>query len=91
MEKLRKRIATGLADARLAKGLSQSQLATRTGLMPSAVSHFELGRRMPTVNNLLRLADALDISLDSLFGRDSNRTPKGLAKSKPRGTKRKQT
>jgi transcriptional regulator with XRE-family HTH domain len=91
MEKLRRTISKGLADARLAKGLSQSDLARRTGLLPAAVAHFEAARRMPTVHNLLRLADALDLSLDSLFGRDSNRTPKRSVKPKAIGRRRKQT
>jgi transcriptional regulator with XRE-family HTH domain len=35
-------------------------------LKPSAVSHFETGRRSPSLGNLIRLADALDVSLDVL-------------------------
>jgi transcriptional regulator with XRE-family HTH domain len=78
MKRLRVTISKGLAKARRERGLSQSELAQLTGLLPSAVAHFEAGRRMPTVHNLARLADALGISLDALFGRvapDSIRTP----------------
>lgn len=76
MKKLRQTISKGLSEARLARDLSQSELASRAGLLPSAVAHFESGRRMPGVANLLKLADALDISLDRLFGRDRG-TPTG--------------
>jgi transcriptional regulator with XRE-family HTH domain len=71
---LRKMIAIGLSKARERRGMSQSELAKATGLMPSAVSHFELGRRTPTCENLLKLADALEISLDDLFGRTAGQS-----------------
>src|SRR5258707_600002 len=49
--------------------LSQSELAQRAGLQPSAVSHFEAGRRAPSFDNLKRLANALDVTTDYLLGR----------------------
>jgi transcriptional regulator with XRE-family HTH domain len=58
-----------LASIRQIRGLSQSDLAKRTGLKPSAVSHFETGRRLPAIHNLKVLCDALDISADYLIGR----------------------
>ena len=91
MKHLRNTIATGLARARKKRGLSQSQLAKLTGLLPSAVAHFEAARRMPTVGNLSKLADALGISIDDLFGRDAIGTPRGRkrAGANPRKTKQK--
>lgn len=74
MQKLRNTISKNLAKARKSRDYSQGDLAKRTGLMPSAIAHFEAGRRMPTVANLLKLADALGIKLDDLFGR----TPFGI-------------
>lgn len=59
-----------LREAREAKKLSQSDLAERTGLQPSAISHFETGRRSPSFDNLKRLADALQVSTDYLLGRE---------------------
>jgi transcriptional regulator with XRE-family HTH domain len=58
-----------LASIRQVRGLSQSELAAKTGLEPSAVSHFETGRRLPSMGNLKVLCDALDISADYLIGR----------------------
>lgn len=59
-----------LRKAREDKGLSQAQLADKTGLQPSAVSHFEAGRRSPSFDNLRVLADALGVTTDHLLGRE---------------------
>ena len=59
-----------LRKARENRGLTQSDLAQRAGLEPSAVSHFEAGRRQPSFHNLRKLADALSVSTDYLIGRD---------------------
>lgn len=66
-----------LRKAREAKQLSQGDLATKTGFQPSAVSHFESGRRAPSFDNLKKLADALAVSVDFLLGRDSRPTSAG--------------
>jgi transcriptional regulator with XRE-family HTH domain len=54
--------------ARAAKGLTQEQLATATKLQPSAIAHFEAGRRSPSAKSLRRLAVGLDMSIDWLLG-----------------------
>lgn len=53
------------------KGLSQSELAHKGGFQPSAISHFESGRRSPSFDNLKRLADALSVTIDYLLGRET--------------------
>src|SRR4051812_541684 len=58
-----------LRKAREDKGLTQAELATRAGFQPSAIAHFEAGRRSPSLDNLRRLADALVVTLDYLLGR----------------------
>lgn len=58
-----------LRRVREERGLSQAQLADRTKLQPSAISHFETGRRAPSFDNLRVLADALNVSTDELLGR----------------------
>lgn len=50
-------------------GLSQAELAEKAGFQPSAISHFETGRRAPSFDNLRSLADALAVSTDYLAGR----------------------
>jgi len=66
-----------LRAARDKRGLNQEELAGRAGLQPSAISHFETGKRKPSFDNLRRLADALDATTDYLLGRVSELT--GLA------------
>jgi len=58
-----------LRAAREYRGLTQGELAQRTGLQPSAVSHFETGVRKPSFDNLRLLADKLDVTTDYLLGR----------------------
>jgi transcriptional regulator with XRE-family HTH domain len=52
------------------KGLSQQDLAELAGVQASAISHFELGRRLPSFENIRRLADALNVTSDYLLGRE---------------------
>jgi transcriptional regulator with XRE-family HTH domain len=66
-----------LRAARELRKLSQSELAERAGLQPSAVSHFETGQRAPSFDNLKRLADALDVTTDYLLGRTTEPTATG--------------
>lgn len=61
-----------LRAARELRDLSQTDLANRTGLQPSAISHFETGKRSPSFDNLRRLADALAVSIDQLLGRNTS-------------------
>jgi transcriptional regulator with XRE-family HTH domain len=58
-----------LRKARQLRSLSQSELAQKTGLQPSAVSHFETGRRSPSFDNLKALSEALEVTTDYLLGR----------------------
>ncbi len=58
-----------LKEARDLKDISQGELANRSGLQPSAISHFETNARKPSFENLKKLADALDVSTDYLLGR----------------------
>ena len=60
-----------LRKTREDKGLSQSELAHKAGFQPSAIAHFESGRRSPSFENLKRLADALAVTIDFLLGRET--------------------
>lgn len=61
--------AERLRETRESFGVSQSDLARRCGLEPSAISHFETSTREPSIGNLVKLADALRVDADSLLGR----------------------
>lgn len=67
--RVRERFPDKLRAVRQLHGLSQAELARRSGFQPSAVSHFEQGRRAPSIQNLERLADVLDVAVDYLLGR----------------------
>lgn len=54
------------------RGLSQEELAKRAGLQATAISHFETGTRKPSFDNLRRLADALEATVDYLMGRTND-------------------
>lgn len=65
----RKGIFSGrLAKIRMKRKLSQSQLATMTGMNKAAISHYETGHRSPTLDNLASIGMALKVSLDYLLG-----------------------
>ena len=60
---------TRLQSARQLRGFSQSDLAEKSGPQPSAISHFETGRRSPSFDNLKALSNALEVTTDYLLGR----------------------
>ena len=51
------------------RGLTQSEMAARSGVGAASISHFETGQRVPTLGTLVKLADALDVAVDALLGR----------------------
>jgi transcriptional regulator with XRE-family HTH domain len=48
-------------------GLTGAQLAARAGMAPSAVSQIETGKRMPNFTSVIKLAEALGLSVGDLF------------------------
>jgi transcriptional regulator with XRE-family HTH domain len=60
--------ASRLRKTRENRELSQSQLAQRAGMQPSAIAHFEAGRRKPSFDNVRALAKSLDVTADYLLG-----------------------
>jgi transcriptional regulator with XRE-family HTH domain len=58
--------ARNLRRRREAAGLSQQQLADRTGLHPTEISRLERAVREPRLGTMLRLARGLDIGIDKL-------------------------
>ncbi|MDE2823739.1 MAG: helix-turn-helix transcriptional regulator [Chloroflexota bacterium] len=51
------------------RGLTQVALGQRAGMAPASISHFETGQRVPSLESLVKLADALGVSVDELLGR----------------------
>ncbi len=65
----RKRIGQQVRWFRQIKGLSQVELAQRIGVRPGPLNAIEHGRHVPSGRVLLRLAEALDITVDEVLGR----------------------
>ncbi len=51
------------------RGLTQAELGKRADIAGASVSHFETGQRAPSLDSLVKLADALAVSVDVLLGR----------------------
>ena len=60
-----------ITKARKHQGLTQEKLAEQLGISPQAVSSWERDEYLPDTKNLIALADALDVTLDSLLREDN--------------------
>jgi len=58
--------ARNLRSRRQAAGMSQEQLADRTGLHPTEISRLERAAREPRLGTMLKLAKGLDIGIEKL-------------------------
>jgi DNA-binding XRE family transcriptional regulator len=63
-----------LFDLRRRAGLTQEGLARKADVTTAAVRFWEKGKRTPSLEMAVKLADALDCTLDELAGRER---PKG--------------
>lgn len=63
----RKRFGQRVRQLRLAKGLTQEELAERAGLHPTYIGGIERGERNLGLDNLLKLARALREHPSALF------------------------
>lgn len=62
-------LRANLRKFRELRGMTQSQIGARSAVAAASVSHFETGQRTPTLETLVRLADALNVTVDTLLGR----------------------
>src|SRR5262245_34515553 len=62
-------LAPTLRQLRERRGLTQAQLGFRADMAAASISHFETGQRVPSLDSLVKLADALEVSVDALLGR----------------------
>ena len=56
-----------IKELRKEKGLTQEQLAETVGIEPNNLSRIEKGRNYPTPENLSKIANALNVSVDKLY------------------------
>jgi transcriptional regulator with XRE-family HTH domain len=54
---------------RLRQKLSLNEVATRSGLSHTMVMRVEKRERLPTIDTLLRMADALEVDMSAVLGK----------------------
>jgi transcriptional regulator with XRE-family HTH domain len=60
-------LTTRIRELMEARGLTQKRLAELAGVGPEQVSHWLAGRYVPSTASIRRLAQALEVSADTLF------------------------
>jgi len=58
------KLAAGLIRLRLAKGLTQAQLASLLNTKQESIARLESGSSLPSLSTVRRVADALDAELE---------------------------
>ena len=61
-----------LKELRKNKGMTQTALQIETGIEQALISKFESGERVPTTENLIKLADFYGVSVDYILCRTDN-------------------
>ena len=63
-----KNVAENLKKLRLAKNLTQTELAERVGVAKATISAYENGTRLPSYDILIKLAHQFRVTTDNLLG-----------------------
>ena len=79
MADVKELIGRQIKTLRQAKGLSQEELAAMIPMNSKYLSGIERGRANPTLDILMKLADALKVGVSEFFCYDDEKTPKDLA------------
>ena len=72
VDTIQKQLGKRVRDLRLAKGLSQEDLAFRADVHRTYLGGIERGERNPSLKNIAAIAKALDTTLQELFSFGSN-------------------
>lgn len=65
-------VGMNLKKIRKEKGISQLKLAMELNMSQNTISRYETGEREPGINELIRIADYFNISIDYLLERTQN-------------------
>lgn len=63
-ERVKNQILTSYINLRKEKGITQQEIADRTGIKRTNVARIESGKNAPTIEVLVKLAAALDMELE---------------------------
>lgn len=66
-------LAERLKQCRKAEKLTQNKVATYCDMTEKAYQNYELMYREPKLENLIKIAELFDVSLDYLVGRTDNK------------------
>ena len=69
MTEVSEKFAHNLRHLRELRHLTQAEIGSRAGIAAASISHFETGQRVPSLESLVKLADALQVSIDTLLSR----------------------
>jgi len=69
---------------RRAAGITQAELARRTGIHRPNIARVEAGRHMPSLGTLAKIADAIGLSLAEMLAEDGERGDDQVAGGRPR-------
>lgn len=72
-------LGTRVRNRRESSGLSQEGLAKLCGEPVSSISHIECGRRLPVAPTIIKLADALEMSISALVTGEYDDYARGYA------------
>ena len=61
-----------LKEIRKSKGISQLKMAMDLNTNQNTISRYETGEREPGINELIKIADYLNVSIDYLLERTTN-------------------
>ncbi|HGI3718502.1 TPA: helix-turn-helix domain-containing protein [Streptococcus agalactiae] len=61
-----------LKELRKEKKLTQTELASKLNIIQKSYSNWESGKAEPTLDNIIKLANILDVTVDYLLGRSDN-------------------
>ena len=83
-ESVAPRLGINLRRLRCRRGLSLERLARRSGVSRAMLSQIELGKSVPTINSLWKIARALEVTFAALIGPAIENTPVVLRSSSGR-------
>lgn len=62
-------IGKNIRKLRMRQQMSQDDLAPYLNICRQTLSNYEIGKRLPDIDMLIKLADIFDVSIDALVGR----------------------